>query len=221
MNNISNELIGITEKTMTVQELADSLHVSDKTIRRTIISINETLDSTAQGYIHTENGIAIRLTEAQCTRIKMELEGHHNLADNTAVKTVSNDMEFFAKSIELQKYATARIAELEKQNKEQKQQLIEQQPKVDFAETITADQHSTFDMSHVAQELKLPYGKNTLFARLRDLGILKSDNTPYQRYVDTGYFKVYPVPTPVGTKLTTKVTQRGVDYIRKLIEGNK
>jgi len=48
MNELANR------KTMTVQELANSLHVSDKTIRRTISFINNTLDSTDQGYIQSE-----------------------------------------------------------------------------------------------------------------------------------------------------------------------
>lgn len=219
MNEVS------TEKTMTVQELADNLHVSDKTIRRTIISINETLDSTDQGYIHTENGIAIRLTEAQCTRIKMELEGHHNLADNTAVKTVSNDMEYFAKSIELQKYATARIAELEKQNKEQKQQLIEQQPKVEFFDAV-ASSHDAIDMGNVAKVLECKLGRNQIFDILRRKGVLQSNNVPYQKFIDAGFFRVieqkYGTPDgSVHVNIKTLVYQRGIDYIRKIIQMNQ
>lgn len=110
-------------------------------------------------------------------------------------------------------------ADQQEQIEKQKLQLIEQQPKVEFADAIISDKKSTFDMAGVAQELHLPYGKNTLFSKLREYKILKSDNTPYQQYVTQGYFKVYPVPIQYNTRtvLTTKVTQSGVAFIHKIL----
>lgn len=74
------------------------------------------------------------------------------------------------------------------------------------------------DMAVVAQELfgdKI--GKNTLFKKLRDMGILKPNNQPYQQYMQ--YFKVIPIPKPVGDKIVTfdktYVNPKGMDYIAK------
>ena len=191
---------------MTVKEVAEVLGVTPEAIKK---HVRELFPECIR------NGIETVLTVSQVTEIKKKMlpttlvVGAVTEIDRQ--KTIMLAMQYLKEDYDKMKQR-AEIAE---------QKCIEQRPKVEFAETITADQHSTFDMAHVAQELKLPYGKNTLFAILRDLGTLKSDNTPYQRYVDTGYFKVYPVPTPVGTKLTTKVTQRGIDYIRKVVQMNQ
>lgn len=128
---------------------------------------------------------------------------------NTPEAVMARALQFANKTLEDAKRVVA----------EQKQQLIEQQPKVEFADAVTSDKKSTFDMSGVAQELHLPYGKNTLFAKLREYKILKADNTPYQLYVTQGYFKVYPVPIQHNTRtvLTTKVTQSGAAFIHKIL----
>jgi phage antirepressor YoqD-like protein/biotin operon repressor len=211
------------EKTMTVQELADSLHVSDRTVQNTIKKLANVLSQ-----VKTNSQGGYLLTESQCTRIKMELENHHNIADSTAVKTVSNDMEFFAKSLELQKYATARLAELEKQNQEQKQQLTEQQPKVEFY-NIVADSTDAIDMRAVAVLLHKNFprtGRNMIFKVLRSNHILDSYNLPYQEYMNRGYFRVVETSsTDIYGKArvhkTTLVYQKGVDFIRKIIKENE
>lgn len=210
MNEVS------TEKTMTVKEVAEVLGYQPDTIQKTAKRL-ESENIIGRIEIRSDSTHAMLLSKEQVQTIKTYLVPRDLTLKNkveSAIteidrqKTIMLAMQYLKEDYDKMKQR-AEIAE---------QKCIEQRPKVEFAETITADQHSTFDMAHVAQELKLPYGKNTLFAILRDLGTLKSDNTPYQRYVDTGYFKVYPVPTPVGTKLTTKVTQRGIDYIRKVVQ---
>ena len=216
---MGNELS--TEKTVTVKELADNLHVSDKTIRRTIISLNSTLDSTDLGYIHTENGVAIQLTEAQCTAIKIKLEGHHNIPDDTVVKTVSNDMEFFAKSIELQKYATTRLAELEEQNRVQSAKLIEQKPKVEVYDAI-CDSSTLQDLQTVAQTI----GVKNIFKLLVADGIIQKawteDGTmfykPYAEYNDYLILKdggTYLVNNVPHIRPRIFVTGKGLTWITK------
>jgi phage antirepressor YoqD-like protein len=206
---------------MTIQELANSLHVSDKTIRRTISFINNTLDSTDQGYIQSKNGIAMLLSEAQCTKIKMELEGHHNIADRTIVNTVSNDMEFFAKSIELQKYATERIAELEKLNQEQKEHLSIAQPKADVYDAI-CDSSTLQDLQTVAQTI----GTTNIFKILLADGIIKKewtkDNTLFYRpYADYNDYLVlkdgrpYVVDGVSHVRPRIFVTGKGITWLTK------
>jgi len=199
---------------MTVKEVAEVLKVGESTIKRTIEKLSPVL-----GALALNNYGGYLLSEYQVTLIKQEIQKHHNL-ENRNIDNITTEQEENETIIKALSILKRRSNEYKQRAEIAEQQLIDQKPKVEFAEIITADQHSTFDMAGVAQELKLPYGKIILFRELRAAQILKNDNTPYQRYVDSGYFKVYPVSTPIGTKLTTKVTQKGIDFIRKIIKEN-
>ena len=73
----------------------------------------------------------------------------------------------------------------------------------------------------MAKTLNIGIGRNTMFELLRDKGILQSNNLPYQRYIDAGYFRVieqkYTYNGEVRINLKTLVYQRGLSYIRKLL----
>lgn len=104
----------------------------------------------------------------------------------------------------------------------QQKQLQEQKPKVEFFEAVTGSK-DTIDMGSVAKVLNKKIGRNKLFEFLRNKGILMSSNIPYQKYCDSGYFRVietkYTKPdgsTHIGLK--TLVYQKGVNYINKLLE---
>lgn len=95
-------------------------------------------------------------------------------------------------------------------------------PKVEFYDTVTQSE-DTKDFAEVAKILNVPgMGRNNLMAVLRDMRVLRGDNTPYQSFVDRGYFKVVEVEKSdsYGTaRVYTKtvVYQKGIDFIRKLI----
>lgn len=64
--------------------------------------------------------------------------------------------------------------------------------KVEFAESVSSS-HATVDMNTMAKLLNhdgLKIGRNRLFEILRNEGILMKDNTPYQRYLESGHFEV-------------------------------
>jgi phage antirepressor YoqD-like protein/predicted transcriptional regulator len=67
MNELTND------KTMSVQELADSLHVSDRTVQRSIEK-----QATILKQVKTNNQGGYLLTEAQCTHAKTEHDNHPN-----------------------------------------------------------------------------------------------------------------------------------------------
>lgn len=101
-------------------------------------------------------------------------------------------------------------------------QLIEQKPKIEFYEAVTGSK-DTIDMGSVAKVLNKKIGRNKLFELLREKSILMSNNVPYQKFCDSGYFRVietkYNKPdgsTHIGLK--TLVYQKGVNYINKLLE---
>jgi len=67
------------------------------------------------------------------------------------------------------------------------------------------------------------YGRNKTFELLRDRRILRYNNEPRQEYVERGYFKtieeVYEDSFGrTGIFIKTMVSQKGLDFIRKLIE---
>ena len=102
----------------------------------------------------------------------------------------------------------------EKENKKLK-------PKADFFDTVTKSP-TTIDMSEAAKVLNLGIGRNQLFELLRDKGVFRHNNQPYQAYVDRGYFKIIETTYNVGDKtcigLKTVVYQRGLAFIKKLYD---
>ena len=80
-------------------------------------------------------------------------------------------------------------------------------------------------MKEVAKVLNVKgLGRNNLFELLRNRKVLDRNNQPYQKFVDSGYFRIiesrYTLPTgEVKISLKTVVFQKGLAYIRKLIAG--
>jgi anti-repressor protein len=105
---------------------------------------------------------------------------------------------------------------------EQQQKLIEvQKPKVEFFDAV-AESKTAVPMNDVSKVLAVKgYGRNNLFEFLRQRKVLMNDNRPYQKYVDLGYFRVieqhYQRNGEPQISFKTLVYQRGVDFIRRLL----
>jgi anti-repressor protein len=95
------------------------------------------------------------------------------------------------------------------------------QPKAEVYDRVMASQDCV-SIGDAANILKLSYGRNILFKVLREYKILMSDNTPYRKYIDAGYFKVIETAIARNERtqvvLTTLVTQRGIDYLFKILK---
>lgn len=102
-------------------------------------------------------------------------------------------------------------------------QIEEMKPKAEFFDSV-ADSKTAISMNEVAKVLNVKgYGRNNLFEYLRQNKILQNNNVPYQRYVDSGWFRVIEQKymkngEPVVTTKTL-VYQKGVDAIRKMLKG--
>jgi phage antirepressor YoqD-like protein len=73
---------------------------------------------------------------------------------------------------------------------QQKLELLEQKPKVEFFDAV-ADSKDAIEIASVAKVLGIKgMGRNNLFELLRNKKILMNNNCPYQKYVDGGYFRV-------------------------------
>ena len=110
---------------------------------------------------------------------------------------------------------------LQEENEEKNKLIEKQKPKAEFYDEII-DSTTVIGMKEVADILKVKgYGRNNLFKFLREKGILNRKNEPYRKYIDQGLFEIkeskYIVENEVKIKPTTYVTQKGLDYIRKIL----
>ena len=115
-----------------------------------------------------------------------------------------------------------RLAQEKKQLEEKNAKL---QPKADFADKAFQAENSKVDISMSAKILGLPFGRNTLFKKLREAGVFFSNkNEPKQRYIDAKYFEMTEKyiernehPSFIVTKVL--VTQKGLAYINHSFGG--
>lgn len=82
------------------------------------------------------------------------------------------------------------------ENEKQQKQIEKLQPKADFADKAFA-MEGKCDIGQAAKILGLPFGRNTLFKKLRELGVFFANrNEPKQKYIDAGYFEMKEKPVP-------------------------
>lgn len=95
-------------------------------------------------------------------------------------------------------------------------------PKAEFYDAVTGSS-DTIEIGMTAKVLNMGIGRNKLFDLLRKYKVLRENNEPYQRYIDGGLFRVietkFTVPNgDTRVNLKTVVYQKGVDFIRKLVQ---
>ena len=93
------------------------------------------------------------------------------------------------------------------------------QPLVEFANQVS-NTENLIDMNAMAKlavEENIPIGRNRLFRWLRENEILMSDNLPYQKYIDRGYFavkeSVFETGSMTKTYQQTFITGKGQQFI--------
>ena len=115
------------------------------------------------------------------------------------------------------------LKEEREKNKALQEDNERMKPKAEFFDAVT-DSKDAIDMGQVAKVLNYPrIGRNKLFDILRDNGILQQNNQPYQKYIDCGYFRVIEQkyearPGEIRINIKTLVFQKGIDYIKKLLD---
>ena len=111
-------------------------------------------------------------------------------------------------------------------NEQQQKQILKLQPKADFADAAFKAEGKV-DIGQAAKILGLPFGRNTLFKKLKEKGILFKRNEPKQKYVDAGYFELTQLPPihrnnhPDIIVMKVLCTQKGLAYINHLFGGSK
>lgn len=119
-----------------------------------------------------------------------------------------------------------RLAEQSATIERQDRAISRLQPKADFADAaFRAD--GKVDIGQAAKILRLPFGRNTLFRKLKEKGVFFTNrNEPKQRYIDAGYFELSQLPPikrdhhPDLIVMKCTCTQKGLAYINMLFGGS-
>jgi len=91
-------------------------------------------------------------------------------------------------------------------------------PKAELMQRVL-ETGSMIDIGQAAKILGLPFGRNTLFSKLRKAGIFfKNRNEPKQEYIDRGYFKlkeafIERTDHPGFAVIKVLVSQKGLEFI--------
>ena len=200
-------------KLMTGKELAEVLGVSKDTINATVERLDvdgvlrrvDIARNTQGGYL---------FSEYQATVIKQEIQKHHNLANRQIdnVSTAAEEDQMIAQALSI----------LQRRIQDANKEIEKLKPAAEFAYQICSSKDA-IDIGNCAKVLNRNIGRNNLFEFLRNKKILQSDNIPYQKYIDSGYFRVietkYTIPSgETKISLKTLVLQKGVAYINKLLK---
>lgn len=195
------EVLTKTELTMDVKELADSLGVSDRTIRRHIEKLYPE---------KMKDGTKTLMNEIEVTAIKLDLQNNPNLDEVVQLPKTKLEKTLLVK--QAFSILNDELEELKKENEELK-------PKAQsFDKFLSAGNWQTFNV--VAHVLEI--GRNTMLRILREHHILMNNNIPYQPFVNEGYFKTIEKTISLGgvnevNKPQTFVSPKGLEYIRKLL----
>lgn len=163
-------------------------------------------------YLMTRDGFTL-LAMGFTGKDALEWKMKYIQAFNEMERKLNDPMFLVKKSM---KYLEEKCNALLEENQEMK-------PKAEFFDQV-ASSKTAIQMAEVAKVLNYPgYGRNRLFEFLRNKKVLMTNNIPYQKYVDCGYFRVieqkYTKPSgEIAINIKTLVYQKGINFIKKLID---
>lgn len=178
---------------MTVKEVAFALSVSERTIQRYVKKIFPD--------IPVERSATL-LSQEQVTMIKLDLEKNKHL-DN-AVELPKTDLEKKLLIKQAMSFLNEEIEEL-------KGQLEQAKPAIEFHNQV-GDSTGLHTVAEVAKMLGT--GRDRFFTWLRSENLLRDNNEPYQRYIESGYFKVKESPNNKHVNSQTFVTPKGLTWLQ-------
>ena len=164
------------------------------------------------------------LPERECMLVVAGYSSKYRLAIIDEWRMLRDELEINPRVPKTFREALLLAAEQQEVIEKQAVQIEVMKPKEQFFDQVTGSS-TAFDMADVAKVCNLGVGRNTLFQFLREQKILRDNNTPYQQYIDCGYFRVieskYNKPDgSVHISLKTVVYQKGVDFIIKKFNKN-
>lgn len=137
-------------------------------------------------------------------------------ATASTIESMIDNPDFAIELLNKLKNERAENAKLEKA-------LKNQATKIEFIDRVL-DLDERIDIGQCAKILELPFGRNTLFKKLREQGVFfKNRNEPQQRYIDKGYFQLkekFIERDNHDSFMIVKVlvTQRGLGFLSTLFQ---
>lgn len=191
---------------------------------------NKSLSSLGQrgGWIINESGLYSLILSSKLPKAKEfkhwvtsevlpSIRKHGIYATDTTIDNIINNPDFGIKLLEELKAEREKRIQAEKKNEINK-------PLVDFANHVHSSD-SLISIGNFAKALNdegFDIGRNRLFKYMKNNNILMSNNVPYQKYIESGYFKVKEVckSNSYGNKMlfsTTYITGKGQIWLYKKI----
>ena len=171
--------------------------------------------------------LGFKLTETPQTIAFRDWASDYILSPNNRPTTIQDFLDNPRSLAEL----ALRYADTLERNKRLEAKAVENKPYIAYAKTIEVSK-GDLKIGDYAKLLcnkdkGIVTGQNRLFKLMRELNILKSDNNPYQEYLNRGYFKVtqqlFTKPNgEQGLDLITLITPQGqVKLAERLINAIK
>lgn len=227
MNEIT---VNFEKQTVSARELHKQLEISKR--------FSTWFETNSQGFVENEdftgvlsgtvvNNGAIR--ELQDYEMSVDMAKHICLMSRTEkgkqVRQYLIDLEKSWNTPEQVMARALKMADVTINNlKERNHQLLEDnkrmQPKVALAEAMLTSKNA-ISVGDFAKSTYSKFGLGTvnMFRVLRDTGFLLENNTPYQKYINAGYFRVIEVPVTIGYQKylmpKTLITPKGQEYLFK------
>lgn len=191
---------------------------------------NKSLSSLGQrgGWIINESGLYSLILSSKLPKAKEfkhwvtsevlpSIRKHGLYATDTTIDNIINNPDFGIKLLEELKAEREKRLQAEMKNEINK-------PLVDFANHVH-NSDSLISIGNFAKTLNdegFDIGRNRLFKYMKNNNILMSNNVPYQKYIESGYFKVKEVckSNSYGNKMlfsTTYITGKGQIWLYKKI----
>ncbi|WP_252498707.1 MULTISPECIES: phage antirepressor KilAC domain-containing protein [Bacillus] len=196
----------------------------DEKVRKNV----PTLGGNQESWLLTEDGLYEVLMQSRkpiAKEFKKEVKKILKTIRKTGGYVANADMmvnTYFGELEDHQKTAVkhlfVNVNKLQDKSQALEKKVTEYQPKVEkYHQFLDAD--GLMDIGSLAKELNIKgFGRNKLFAFLKDKKILMTNNLPYQTYMNRGYFVIKSVPTTkIGYVSKTYLTPKGADFIADLI----
>jgi len=224
------ELMNGTIQTMSSIQISELTNKNHSDVKKDIRRILEECEIDMRKFSHVSKNHqnqsveVYNLPERECMLVVAGYSSKYRLAIIDEWRMLRDELEINPRVPKTFREALLLAAEQQETIEKQALQIEVMKPKEHFFDQVTGSA-SCFDMADVAKVCNLGVGRNTLFQFLRKHKILRENNTPYQQYVDNGYFRVieskYNKPDgSVHISLKTVVYQKGIDFIIKKFNKN-
>ncbi len=191
------ENLPTSEIKMTLLEIARSLNIEDRTVRKYVSKLFPGL---------MRNGVATYLNEEQVTLLKLDIQQNQHLERSFQLPKTDLEKELLIQ--QAMKFQSEKIEVLQAQ-------LEDAQPKIEFHDQV-GDSEGLYSIGETAKLLEA--GRNRFFKRLREEKIFMG-TLPYQSFIDRGYFEVKTSTHNGYVQKQAFTTPKGLQWLHKKFTG--